>query len=117
MPVRFTAYQKMQRLPDFPVEDLSERLEDSDTFVWLTLTDPMEAELLQIQEEFGLHELASAEISYQELHIICRSKSNIGPDEGGFRYDLKQLELDDHPDIAASKVVWGRPMDGTAREI
>ena len=100
MPVRFTAYQKMQRLPDFPVEDLSERLKDSDTFVWLTLTDPTEAELLQIQEEFGLHELAiedatsphqrakleeydealflvihtaelaSTEISYQELHIF-----------------------------------------------
>jgi putative DNA primase/helicase len=49
--------------------------------------------------------------------IICRSKSNIGPDEGGFRYDLRQSELDDHPDITASRVIWGKPMDGTAREI
>lgn len=58
MPISFTAYQKTQRLPEFPVEDLSERLRESDTFVWVTLTDPTEAELLKIQEEFGLHELA-----------------------------------------------------------
>lgn len=49
--------------------------------------------------------------------IICRSKSTIGPDEGGFRYELRQSELDDHPDITASKVVWGKPMAETAREI
>ena len=49
--------------------------------------------------------------------IICRSKSNIGPNEGGFRYDLSQSELDDHPDITASRVIWGKSMDGTARDI
>lgn len=100
MPVSFNAYQKMQRLPDFPVEDVSECLKEADTFVWLTLTDPTEAELLKIQDEFGLHELAiedatsphqrakleeyddalflvihtadlvDAEICYQELHIF-----------------------------------------------
>ena len=26
--------------------------------------------------------------------LFCRSKSNIGPDSGGFRYDLEQVELD-----------------------
>jgi putative DNA primase/helicase len=49
--------------------------------------------------------------------IICRSKSNIGPDEGGFRYDLSQSDLDEHPDISASRVIWGKSMDGTARDI
>ena len=63
MPVSFAAYQKMQRLPDFPVEELSERLRDPDTFVWMTITDPTEGELLDIKEEFGLHELAIEDAS------------------------------------------------------
>lgn len=49
--------------------------------------------------------------------IICRSKSNIGPDQGGFRYDLRQSVLDDHPDISASTVAWGKLMEGSAREL
>jgi putative DNA primase/helicase len=48
--------------------------------------------------------------------ILCRSKSNIGPDEGGFRYELRQIELESHPDIKASRVQWGSPVSGSARE-
>ncbi len=46
-----------------------------------------------------------------------RSKSNIGPDDGGFAYDLVQTELACHPGIEVSVVRWGERIEGTAREI
>jgi putative DNA primase/helicase len=49
--------------------------------------------------------------------IFCRSKSNIGRDDGGFRYDLEQRILPNHTDIIASCVVWGDAVDGAAREL
>ncbi|WP_221063807.1 AAA family ATPase [Methylomagnum ishizawai] len=49
--------------------------------------------------------------------LFCRSKSNIGPDSGGFRYDLEQIEVPGHPDIFATRVLWGAAMDGSAREL
>jgi putative DNA primase/helicase len=49
--------------------------------------------------------------------ILCRAKSNIGPDDGGFEYDLQQSELKAHPGIFASYVLWGNPVEGTAREL
>jgi RecA/RadA recombinase len=49
--------------------------------------------------------------------FLCRVKSNIGPDDGGFNYDLIQTALMDNPAIAASHVVFGPAIDGSAREI
>ncbi|MEK6210788.1 MAG: AAA family ATPase [Pseudomonadota bacterium] len=49
--------------------------------------------------------------------LFVRAKSNIGPDGGGFGYDLEQSELKDYPGIIASRVLWGIPLDGTAREL
>lgn len=49
--------------------------------------------------------------------IICRSKSNIGPDQGGFRYGLEQRALESHPEIMASKVILGDHVEGSAREL
>ena len=49
--------------------------------------------------------------------FVCRVKSNIGPDHGGFSYDLVQTVLKDNPAIAAPHVVFGPAIDGTAREI
>lgn len=49
--------------------------------------------------------------------VLCRSKSNIGTDHGGIAYSLKQTELVEHPGIFASYVMWGNPIEGTAREI
>ena len=50
--------------------------------------------------------------------VFVRSKSNIGPDGGGFRYELRQGELDgEYRGIIASRVEWGASIDGTAREI
>jgi hypothetical protein len=50
--------------------------------------------------------------------VFVRVKSNVGPDGGGFRYELRQGELDgEHRSIIASRVEWGEPINGTAREI
>jgi putative DNA primase/helicase len=49
--------------------------------------------------------------------LFCRSKSNLGPDTGGFRYDLQQAELADHPGVYASCLLWGKPEEGSAREL
>ena len=49
--------------------------------------------------------------------IVTRAKSNLGPDGGGFAYDIEQIELPDHPGMFASHVLWGEAIEGTAREI
>ena len=52
-----------------------------------------------------------------ERRVILRAKSNIGPDGGGFVYDLQQGELPGYPGVAASSVLWGESIHGTAREL
>lgn len=49
--------------------------------------------------------------------IFVRSKSNIGPDDGGFRYDLAQIELDGYPGVFASRLRWGSVVEGNAKEL
>jgi putative DNA primase/helicase len=49
--------------------------------------------------------------------ILARAKSNIGPDSGGFEYKLDYQDLDGFAGIAASQVLWGKALDGTAREL
>lgn len=51
------------------------------------------------------------------VRLFIRAKSNIGPDEGGFEYDLHQAELKTHPGIFASSVLWGDAVEGAAREL
>ncbi len=63
MAINFTGYKRMQRIPRFPFEDLSEVLKDPESLVWMTITDPTEVELQSIQEEFELHELAIEDAS------------------------------------------------------
>lgn len=49
--------------------------------------------------------------------LLLRAKSNIGPDDGGFEYQLKQAELEKVPGIWASKTVWGATVEGEARDL
>jgi len=51
------------------------------------------------------------------VRIFLRAKSNIGPDDGGFEYDLQQAELKTYPGVFSSHVLWGNPMEGNAREL
>lgn len=50
-----------------------------------------------------------------DRRIFARSKSNIGPDDGGFEYRLQQSEP--LPGIVASYVAWGNAVEGSAREL
>lgn len=47
--------------------------------------------------------------------ILARGKSNIGRDDGGFRYDLEVMEI--QPGVEATAVLWGEAVEGSAREI
>jgi magnesium transporter len=58
MLINCVAYQDGKKLADVPVQDISDYLNRSDCFVWVALKDPGVTELEQMQEEFGLHELA-----------------------------------------------------------
>lgn len=51
----------------------------------------------------------------RDRRILARGKSNIGPDDGGFEYHLDQSEP--MPGISASRVLWGAPVEGSAREL
>ena len=53
----------------------------------------------------------------EDRRLLARSKSNIGPDDGGFEYALEQVELHAHPGILASRVTWGGAVEGSAREL
>jgi len=61
--------------------------------------------------------LAAAKVSEEEGggRILARAKNNLGPDAGGFTYDLEPLELPDHPGVHTTRVRWGAPLEGTAR--
>lgn len=58
MLINCVAYQEGERLCDVPVEHISNFLSRPDCFVWVALRDPEPPELEQMQQEFGLHELA-----------------------------------------------------------
>ncbi|WP_086120950.1 AAA family ATPase [Hydrogenophaga sp. IBVHS2] len=51
----------------------------------------------------------------EDRRILARSKSNIGPDDGGYEYHLEQVEV--MPGIEASRVAWGKAVQGSAREL
>ncbi|WP_243349969.1 magnesium/cobalt transporter CorA [Parabacteroides sp. FAFU027] len=56
--VNCASYANGKRIENLKLEDISEVLAKEDQFVWLGLRDPDEALMKQLQEEFGLHELA-----------------------------------------------------------
>src|SRR5438067_10205872 len=58
MLVNCVAYSGGRKLADIPKEDISEYVKRPDCFVWVALKDPEPEELEEMQEEFGLHELA-----------------------------------------------------------
>ncbi len=47
-----------RRLPEITLDEISDVLEQPDTFVWVGLHEPDEALLAKLQEEFNLHDLA-----------------------------------------------------------
>jgi putative DNA primase/helicase len=51
----------------------------------------------------------------EERKVLARGKSNIGPDDGGFEFDLAQAEP--IKGINASYVIWRNPVEGSARKL
>lgn len=49
--------------------------------------------------------------------FLVRAKANHGPSDGGFAYELQQMDLSDHEGVDASRVVWGEALDGSATEL
>lgn len=58
MLINCVAYQEGKKLSDITVEAISDYIKIPDTFVWVALREPENAELTTMQQEFGLHELA-----------------------------------------------------------
>lgn len=47
--------------------------------------------------------------------LFARSKSNIGPDDGGFQYALERIQI--APGIDGQRVKWGAKVEGDARTL
>jgi hypothetical protein len=56
--VNCVAYSAGRRVGDVALPDISEILKEPDRFVWIGLNEPSAGLLRNIQEEFGLHDLA-----------------------------------------------------------
>lgn len=64
MLINCIAYLDGKKQGDISVEDISEYLIKPDYFVWVALKDASAEELVKMQEEFGLHELAVEDASH-----------------------------------------------------
>ncbi|HTS23880.1 MAG TPA: magnesium/cobalt transporter CorA [Casimicrobiaceae bacterium] len=58
MLVNCVAYSEGRKLADIPKEEISEYVKRPNCFVWVAIKDPEPSDLEEMQEEFGLHELA-----------------------------------------------------------
>ena len=58
-----------------------------------------------------------SEDGQENTRILARSKSNIGPDDGGFQYHLEQVPVTEFPGIEAARIAWGKAVDGSASEL
>ena len=58
MLVNCVAYEDGKKLADIPAEHVHDYIKRPGVFVWMAVRDTNDAELLQMQEEFDLHELA-----------------------------------------------------------
>ncbi len=47
--------------------------------------------------------------------VLVRAKSNVGPDDGGFAYELERVVV--APEVEGQRVKWLEPLEGTAREV
>jgi magnesium transporter len=56
--INCAAYSKGRRVSNIRINEISDVLKQSDKFVWIGLHEPDEELLQQVQQEFGLHDLA-----------------------------------------------------------
>lgn len=53
----------------------------------------------------------------EDGRVFMKSKANIASDEGGFEYDIEQVQVPGYPDIFASRILWGSAIEGNARDV
>jgi magnesium transporter len=58
MLINCAAYQEGKKLTDIPKSEISAYLKRDDCFVWVALRDADAAEMAEMKQQFGLHELA-----------------------------------------------------------
>ncbi len=58
MLINCVVYQNGTKLADIPASEISDYISRPDTFVWVAMQDATPEELEEMQQEFGLHELA-----------------------------------------------------------
>jgi putative DNA primase/helicase len=49
--------------------------------------------------------------------VLMRAKNNLGPAHGGFNFTAETRPLDNYPDIAAQRVLWGDYVNESSRDI
>ena len=64
MLVNCVAYQDGKKLADIPKDAIGNYVSRPDCFVWVALKDPELAELAEMRDQFGLHELAVEDASH-----------------------------------------------------
>jgi magnesium transporter len=74
--VNSVAYRNGESLGEIAIDDISDVIQQPDTFVWLGLHEPDEALLLRIQGEFGLHELAIEDAHHAHQRPKIETYSN-----------------------------------------
>jgi magnesium transporter len=75
--VNSVVYRDGKRIGDIAINDIGEAIQQAGTFVWLGMHEPDDSQLLRIQQEFGLHELAieAAHHAHQRPKIEAYSNS------------------------------------------
>jgi len=58
-----------------------------------------------------------SKVGKERRRVITRAKSNIGPDGGGFYFEVVETEFVEDDVFSASKIVWKEAAQGTAAEI
>jgi magnesium transporter len=96
MLVNCVAYENGRKVADLPLTDVTDYHKGPGSFLWVALRDPDEAELAQVEEKFGLHELAVEDASHGHqrpkldeygaslflvLHVVERSADELSQGE------------------------------------
>lgn len=101
--VNCVAYCDGRRVADVELDRIHEVLEQGDQFVWIGLREPTAALLTQIQEAFGLHELAiedalrahqrpKIERYGDSLFVVLRTAS-LNPEQQGIAFGETHIFL------------------------
>jgi magnesium transporter len=69
--VNCVSYQAGRRIADVEIEQIGQTLKQTDQFIWIGLYEPIEELLKEVQQQFGLHDLAieDAHVAHQRPKV------------------------------------------------